>query len=187
MKREINLRTREFVVAREFYLPRVIITLVLLGALALLIVASIFIIMHIQNQESQITFLGARKQELTVKVDPVRELKDEIAVLEVRANLKISLSENLYLWADHYRQFHRLASQRDIFLTYRNANQAGELIIRGRSGRMAPVASYLQDLDGIEEISKIFYTYIIYDDNKDLFEFQFEAQVEAPGGAQQDG
>lgn len=183
MKTEINLRTREFTIAREFYLPRFLATLAVIGLLALVLGGTVFIFLYQMRLGVEYETLLQEKEALQVTVAPLEEIEARIRGLERREILMGSLESSLPPWSDSCRKIYRIAQENGPRVLVLNTGDEGMVNIEGESPSMRQAALFAQALEKDSEGSVAVNKYMIYSSNDNLFSYQIELTM-ADGGEQ---
>lgn len=146
MKTEINLRTREFVIAREFYWPRLMITLALILLVVLILGGSIFVYLYQMRLEVESKTLAQDKVALQKEAAPLEELELKISDLEKREKLAHSLESELEGWSGDFEKIYRQAGKDELEISSLETTPEGRVIIRGESKRMQRIVRFEQNL-----------------------------------------
>ena len=172
MKREINLRTREFVIAREFYWPRLVITLALVLLVLLLLGGSVFVHLYKMRLVVDATTLSQDKRVLQKQVAPLVELEAKIDDLEKREQLAHSLEGEHRAWSGDFGAFYRLAEKEGLQLTAVAAAPGEIIILQGESKLMRPIINFEQSL-ARQQDGDASYRFIVFPSG-DRFSFEIE-------------
>ncbi|HHW74493.1 MAG TPA: hypothetical protein GX744_04475 [Firmicutes bacterium] len=146
MKTAINLRTREFVIAREFYWPRLLITIAIILLIALFLSGSVSIYLYQAHLVVELERLVQDKNVLQSQVAPLEELEARISDLEDRKSLISDLESKLNHWSGPFGKVYEVASEYDFKLTSLSTASKGKLIIRGEGPTMRRIADFKQAL-----------------------------------------
>lgn len=183
MKTEINLRTREFVKSKEFYWPRVIVTLLALLLPAMIISGVLFAYHYRSNLQNELAYLAFRQDELRNKAAPLERMEAEIAAVQARASLLEDLSKDLIPWSGYLRTIEQAAREGTSISRVALAGD-GTLVITGRGRTMEGAAIYVQDLNRLEFIGEAAFAYLNYE--QEGFAFTLGANI-ATGGEPDNG
>ncbi len=183
MKTEINLRTREFVKSREFYWPRVIITLLTIVVLTTVIVGAVFAYLYHYSLHNELAYLTGRQDELQTRVAPIEQMEAEISAVQSRAALFEDLSQTVTIWSDYLQVIERTTG------LWTSADQItvagdGTTVIKGRGRSMEGIAVYVQDLNRLDFVSRASFAYLNYEQGD--FSFTLGATI-ITGGGQDNG
>lgn len=174
MKTEINLRTREFVKSKEFYWPRVIVTLLALLLPAMIILSVLFAYLYRSNLQNELAYLAIRQDELRIRVAPLERMEAEIGAVQARATLLEDLSKELTPWSDYLRAIEQTAGERARLSQLAFAGD-GTVMIAGRGRSMEDVAVYVQDLNRLEFVGEAAFAYLNYE--QEGFAFTLGANI----------
>lgn len=184
MKTAINLRTREFVIAREFYWPRLLITLAIILVVTLFLGGSVFVYLYRIHLEVETKDLLQEKRDLAIAVAPLEELEMKISDLEKREKLIHSLEEELITWSGPLEMIYAQAQKNDLALTSIAAAPEGKVSIRGESPAMRKIALFIEDLEEKQAGATANYRHMNYAQNKS-FTFEVELQMDLAAGGEQ--
>ncbi len=158
MKTEINLRSKEFAIAKEFYWPRVLTTLTVIVLLATLAGGTLFLYLYEVNLESEISAMASKKDELEIKVKPVEQIEADIRSMKARSTLKIDLQKQVVPWSAYMAEIDAVAVAGGINIETLNCPTNGQVSIRGWSRSMRRVAAYTQELEELEFLQGVRFT-----------------------------
>lgn len=183
MKTAINLRTREFVIAREFYWPRLLITLAIILVVTLFLGGSVFVYLYRVHLEVETKDLLQDKAVLQKEVAPLKELEAKIGDLEKREKLGDALEEESITWSGLFETIYKLARANELQLTSITAAPEGNTNIRGESPSMRYIALFMQDLEEKQEGAAAVYRYMNYaKDGRFAFELELKMDDAGEGG-----
>lgn len=185
MKTEINLRTREFIITREFYWPRLLITLGVVALVAIFLGGSIFIYLYKMQLTLETKNLTQEKINLQARVAPLEELEIKINDLEKREKLADALMGETYPWSDHFRMIYHVAEANRLRATALMVVSDNMVLVRGESPSMRQIALLMQDL--VEEQGGGFaiHKYMNYPkNNRSIFEIELTLSDNSKGGDQ---
>lgn len=184
MKTEINLRTREFTIARELYWPRLLATLAVIVLVVILVGGSVIVYLYQMQLAVENKNLAQEQALLEKQAAPLDELEARIKDLEKRAALADEIEKKAQPWSDNFRLFLNLARDNDLQTSYLSASPEGMVVIRGVKGTMRQVAFFVQDLAREMEGAVAVHRYVGYrKDNK--FDFEVELTTTVAGGGEQ--
>jgi Tfp pilus assembly protein PilN len=178
MKREINLRTREFTVAREFYWPRVLITLGVVGMLAALVITFVLLYFHQVNLEAEVAALESHKIQLEQRVVPVRELEARIREITRTSEAYAALKEAAVPWSIYFNNMRGIAAEDNVTVNFLSTGEGGAVQIDGRASSMRWITAYVRLLNESEAYRDVTY-HVMYLD-KAAFDFTINAKI-VPG------
>lgn len=181
MKTEVNLRTRKFVIAREFYWPRLMITLALVLLVTLLLGGSVFVHLYQMRLEVESKTLAQDKAALQKEAAPLEKLELKISDLEKREKLAHSLEGELEGWSGDFGKIYRQAGKDELQLSSLETTPEGRVIIRGESKRMQRIVSFEQNL---ARMGTAFYRFISFP-VEEGFGFEIELNMSADDGGDQ--
>ena len=182
MKKEINLRTREFAITREFYWPRLLATLAVIALLALLIGGSVFVYIYQMQLDVEKKYLMQEKASLQTSVAPVVELESKIAGLEKREKLAGLLLTDRAPWSEHFNTIRRIAGECGVHAASLRSSGGDRVRISGSSDTMRQISLFLQALEADERNSAAVYKHMTYTQDS---QFNYEIElVLATGGEQ---
>ncbi|HPU00482.1 MAG: hypothetical protein GX866_02760 [Firmicutes bacterium] len=184
MKTEINLRTREFVIAREFYWPRLLATLAVIALVVFLVGGTLFLYLYQVQLSIENNNLAQERALLEQQVAPLAELEARLKALEERTAIAEELGKRAWLWSGDFRLILNLAHDRGLKLLHLSFFSDGKVRMRGESGSMRQVALFLQDLAREESYDSAVYRYMAYPRN-DRFDFEIEVTITFKGGGEQ--
>ncbi|NMA92212.1 MAG: PilN domain-containing protein [Firmicutes bacterium] len=142
MKREIDLRTREFVASRELYWPRLaVIAVVLLVAVA----GSVLLYLDLGRLQKELAYLSDRVEELRPMAVPVITMEEAIDRIGRRATLEKEFRGRITPWSSYLKEFKGAAGEA-VTITRVVASNGGKASISGRSEALHDVALYLESL-----------------------------------------
>ncbi|MFY9258282.1 MAG: hypothetical protein WAP05_06190 [Dethiobacteria bacterium] len=174
MKTEINLRTREFIIAREFYLPRFLATLAVIGLVVLVLGGTIFIYLYQVRLEVEHEALLQEKAALEATVAPLKEIEAKLKSLESRESLLKSLETGSPPWSVSFKKIYGIAQATGPRVAVLDTGDEELFTIEGESPSMRQVALFTQaletDLDGRLALHK----YIIYPSDSKQFVYEIE-------------
>ncbi len=180
MKTEINLRTREFTITREFYLPRLLTTLAVVLLLALLLGGSLFVYLYGMQLEVDHNYLLQEKTALLNSVAPIEEIELKTADLEKREKLAQVLSEEILPWSAHFKTIKRIAEENSLGITSLAAAGGGGVQITGVSPSMRNITLFLQALAANMDSSEAVCKYINYA-GEGTFKYEIELLLTTGG------
>lgn len=183
MKTEINLRTREFTIAREFYWPRLLATLALIGMLAIIVGGSVFVYLYQMQLAVENRNLDQEQLSLQQQVAPLEELEARIKDLEKRAAIVEEFEKKVQPWSGNFRMILNMAQGNGLQASYLSCSPEGLVRIRGESNSMRQVALFMQDLSGAVEDAIAVHRYMSYPQN-DKFGFEVEFMTTVAGGGE---
>lgn len=181
MKTEINLRTREFVIAREFYWPRVIRIIVCILALTALAAGCIYLYFVNHILEKNMAYLEVRAEELKQKVIPLEEMEIEIQALQERAAIQEQLIERITPFSCYLEEIESAAVSGGLNLDSITIDSSGKAVLNGHGTTMEEIARYVQGLNRKPFISAAWYTGMRLESNGG-YAFIVEASLIVGGG-----
>ncbi|HHX86758.1 MAG TPA: hypothetical protein GX693_01110 [Firmicutes bacterium] len=159
MKTEINLRTREFVVSREFYWPRLAVTVAGVVLLFAAAVGSVLIYIYVYNLKHELVYLAGREEELQIKAAPVIELEQAINRVKQDAVLEKELRQSITPWSAYLREIKEAAGE-GVRVTQVAASADGKMSITGQGATLRDIAVYIQSLKTLDYLSQVTIGYI---------------------------
>lgn len=180
MKTEINLRTREFVVSREFYWPRLAVTIAGVLLLFAAAVGSVLVYLHIYNLQHDLVYLAGRAEELKLKAAPVIELEQAINRVKQNAALEKELLKTVTPWSGYLREIKEAAGE-GVRVTQVAAPADGKVTITGQGATLKDIAVYIQSLKTLDFLSQVTIGYINLDQGE-RFGFALSAISSTGGG-----
>ena len=180
MKTEINLRTREFAITREFYLPRLLTTLAAVLILALFLGGSVFVYLYRMQLEVEHNYLTQEKASLQANVAPIEEMELKTADLKKREKLAAELSKELVPWSARFWAIKRTADENSLTVTSLAAPGGGRIQVVGSSPSMRHTSLFMQALAANEENSGASYSYINYA-GEGTYRYEIEVVLAAGG------
>jgi hypothetical protein len=183
MKTEINLRTREFTIAREFYWPRVLATLAVLGVFVLFLGGSVFIYLFKLQLGIENKNLYQEKIALELEIAPLNELEAKVINLEKRAILYGLLEKSVIPWSQNFNIIFHLADANGLRANVMFANAEGNVQIEGKSATMRQVSLFTQALAAEQNSSSALHKIIAYNDKENQFDYGVAVTI-VPGGDQ---
>lgn len=182
MKTEINLRTREFTITREFYWPRLLTTLAVIALLVLILGGSVFVYLYQMQLSVENNYLTQERASLQNKVAPIVEMEGKIAGLEKREKLAGLLLTDRSPWSEHFNMIRRIAGECGVRTTSLSSAGADRVRITGFSDSMRQISIFLQALAADEKSSSAAYKFMTLTRDSG-FNFEIEL-VLATGGDQ---
>ncbi len=179
IKREINLRTREFAVAREFYWPRVFVTLGVLALFALVAAGSFFVHLFQLNLKTELSFLESSKEQLEQRVAPIEQMELEIEQMKVRLNVDQSYLARLLPWSDYLSRVEGVAARGGITINSISCPDPEQISIRGTGRSMRGVVLFVENLEAQDFLAGTAYTVIALQHN--VFSFDVNARMTLEG------
>ncbi len=183
MKSEINLRTREFTISREFYLPRFLATLAVIGLLAIILGGTVFILVYQMKLGIDHEALLQEKAALQATVAPLEEIEAKIRDLERRESLMGSLESSLPPWSLSFKKIYSIAGENGPSAKILDTGTEGLLRIEGESPSLRQIALFAQALEKDTEGSVAVHKYMSYYSKNNIFTYQIELTM-ANGGEQ---
>ena len=183
MKTEINLRPREFTIAREFYWPRVLATLAVIGLVALFLGGSIFIYLYQMQLAGENKNLIQEKTSLQTRVAPLEELEAKIIDLEKREKLATTLENGVHPWSSHFRMIYQVAQKNGLRVSSLSTATEKKVIIKGESASMRQIAFFMQALVREQGGGLAVHRYMTYPQNNQ-FAYEIELTPTVGGGDQ---
>jgi Tfp pilus assembly protein PilN len=184
MKTEINLRTREFTIAREFYWPRLLVTLAAIGLVVIIVGGSVFVYLYQMQLSVENRNLAQEQASLQQQVAPLEELEARLKELEKRAAIVEGFEEEIQPWSANFQLILNLALDNGLEATHLSASPEGEVLIKGRNGSMRQVALFVQDLAREMEGNIAVHRSMGYRQNEG-FKFEVELTTNVAGGGEQ--
>lgn len=154
LKTEINLRTREFVISREFYWPRLAVTIAVILLLSATAVGVFLSYLYIYNLQNDLVYLSGRAEELKLKAAPVIELEQSIDQIKQKAALRQRLLETVTPWSDYLKRI-KAAAGKEITVAQVAASGEGKINITGQGATLRDIATYIQDLQDLDFLSQV--------------------------------
>lgn len=170
MKTEINLRSKEFATAREFYWPRVFITLTILIFIITVLAGTVFIHLYQYNLSSDVSMLTSDRDDLLVKIKPVEKLERKVQAIKTRASLKRKFEAEVIPWSGYMTEIDNRAHAGEIIIEYLDCPPGGAITIRGWSRTMERVAAYTRELEEVDFLSGVRFNSMSAADNRVNFE-----------------
>lgn len=183
MKKDINLRTREFEITRGFYLPRFLSILAVVLLLALLVGGTLFVYLYQVKLNANHDALLSEKGELKIAVAPLDELEAQIGALVRIENLLKALQSDYPPWSASYRQIFSIAEATGPQVKALSAGSSGVITVDGDSPTMKQVALFTQALEGMPGGKTALHRSITYPSGSDLFHYEIELSL-LDGGEQ---
>ncbi len=147
MKTEINLRTREFAVNREFYWPRLLRALAVILLVVLFIGGSLFVYLYQMQLTVANNYLTQEKTSLQAKVAPVEEMEAMIRDLENRERLSGNLLKGVFSRAAYFGKINDIAKGSGLRTTSLESSNSELIRVSGNSETMRQVALFMQALE----------------------------------------
>ncbi len=160
MKKEINLRTREFTITREFYWPRLLTTLAVIALLVLIVGGSIFAYLYQMRLSVENNYLTQEKTSLQNRVAPIIEMENKIAGLEKREKLAGLLLTDRAPWSEHFNTIRRIAGECGVRTTSLSNADMNRIRITGFSDSMRQISIFMQALADDEKSSSAAYKFM---------------------------
>lgn len=182
MKTEINLRTREFAVTREFYWPRLLRTLAVILLVVLFLGGSLFVYLYQMQLAVANNYLAQEKASLQARVAPVEEMEAKIRDLEQRESLSGNLLKDVISRSAYFRRINRIARDSNLRTSALEASGGGLIRVSGNSETMRQVALFMQALEAEENISSAVYKNMTFVED-DRIDYVLELLL--PGGGEQ--
>jgi len=179
VKREINLRPKEFVISREFYLPRL---LLILGSLFLFLAVfggAGFLYLYQLDMKSELSSLEGRERELEERLAPMKEMEQEIEMIQNRENFRDEFFEERVAWSSHLQEVYQVAGENNSSISRFNAPHPDEIVITGESESMQDVVELSYELDKLDFLTRVFYESFVSSDAG--YDFTIEATLDAKG------
>ena len=180
MKQEINLRTREFTITREFYWPRLLITLAVIAAVVLLVGGSILVYIYRMQLETQNNYLTQESASLQARVIPLEEMEAKTRDLEKREKLAAELAGGQIPYSDYFKMIRRIARECAVETTSLGASGRERIRISGSGGSMSDILLFMQALEAANEGSEALYQQISYGGDE-KYRYDIELILEAGG------
>lgn len=183
VKTEINLRTREFTITREFYWPRLLITLTVIAVAVLLLGGSLFVYLYQMQLEVENNYLSQEKSSLQARVEPVLEMEAKTRDLEEREKLAGALLKDIFPCSAHFRKINGIVQGYDLKATSLIASGKDRVRISGFSESMQQISLFMQALEEDEATGTAVYKYMTFAREHNIFRYEIEL-VLASGGEQ---
>lgn len=183
MKNEINLRTREFTMARGFYLPRFLTIMAVILLLILVAGGGLFIHLSRVNLEADHQALIQEKEALQVAVAPLDALENQIRGLLNREGLLDRLLSDGPPWSALYRDILSTAVATGPQVKVLATGSGGLIGIEGDSPTMKQVALFTQALEAVPGATAARHQAITY--SADLKKFGYEIDLFTANGGEQ--
>lgn len=175
MKTDINLRTREFEIARGFYLPRFLTIIAVILLLALLAGGTLAAHLYQMKLDTGHEALLQQKEELQVAVAPLDELEAQIRGLERLEGLIRALESDYPPWAASFRKIFSIARDTGPQVKGLAAGDDGIIAVEGNSSTMKDVARLTQALEGVPGGKMALHRSITYPSGDNpLFHYEIE-------------
>ncbi len=177
MKRQIDLRPREFVVAREFYFPRVL----LIVAVILLVtaVAGGFGYLYVEKVETEreLSRLTAEREEMQEQLEPLEEMERTLEEIEQRESLREEFEERRIAWSRYLTRILDVSGGETQVNQVSASREGGGVSLSGRSDSMEEVALFVQDLEDMEFLEGASYESIVKEGEEE-YSFSIVAVLE---------
>ncbi len=147
MKTEINLRTREFVIAREFYWPRVAHLVSIILILAGLAAGMVYAQHLLETLAQNVAYLRVRTEELKQRVIPLQEMETEIEGMQARAAIRDQLLERITPFSRYLEEVEGTAVAAGMHLKSIEAKNTEKAVFHGYGRTMQEIALYIQALN----------------------------------------
>ncbi len=181
MKNEINLRTREFTITREFYLPRLLVAIAVVFLVTLVLGGSIFIYLYQMQLAVEINNLAQERASLQALVNPLEELERKISDIEKRESLDEYFQSNAPPWSGCFKMIYRIAGENGVQITHLSTGSEGKVIIRGESVHIHYIPLFMQALVANQGGGVAIHKHMRYPQN-DQFGCEIELTVPSGGG-----
>jgi Tfp pilus assembly protein PilN len=152
VKKEIDLRPREFIQALGKHKRRLALGILAVSATGAVLLCLILAEQSTSRLSEEIALLRQTNQDLAARAAPLAQLEAEIRMLEEKEALKDSLQEQLQPWSAYLRQI-EAALPEHLRLKALAADSRGQLTLDGYGPAMPQVASYSQALQTLEFIN----------------------------------
>ena len=177
-KQEINLRPHEFVVARTFYWPRFLLTL-LLALLGLgLVLGTLGAYYHQLALEMERDDLQSRNLAMREELQPLEDMERDINRLQDREEHIKELEELRLPWYHYLDEIYDTAGE-GITIHSINAEVEGGMSISGTGDSMSETVLAMKKLEELDFLSDLSYSSLNRDDEA-RYSFSFSGSLSVP-------
>lgn len=162
MKKAINLRTKDFILPREFYLSRMLTTLTVVSFITFLILGISFLSLYNVSLGQVVRRLEAQEKSKTAQLAPINRMEAEMKVITEKDNMIATLSTGLLEWSDYLKIIDETAKASNVRLTFLNIRNDNMVVIDGEAPLMSDVEHYVQALNELEFLLNVHFKSMHY-------------------------
>lgn len=147
MKGEIDLRTPEFIASARFRRCRLYLYILIAAAAAAALLGYCLLQRNAGAMRQENARLRTANHALAAEAAPLREMQNEIALLQARKALTLGLQAEKGSWSDYLRLIEAKAPA-GLHVETMVLERKGSLVIQGRGSSMQQVTGYTEALKG---------------------------------------
>ncbi|MGI6097037.1 MAG: PilN domain-containing protein [Dethiobacteria bacterium] len=153
LKTEINLRPPEFQKQNEFYLPRVIKTVLVLIGIAALGCGIFYLEIYRAGAAAELSLLQLEVESLERRIETIRDLERELSEIKAVKELEEKLFAERHYWSNYLQEIDHVALGM-VSLLRVEAPDSSTIFIFGEGEGMEAIASFAERISGLKFINK---------------------------------
>ncbi len=161
MKKEINLRTKDYKLPQQIYFSRLVTGVIITMILLMLIVAVIFLNFYRNRLEYRAELLRETHRDLTVSFSPAEEMEREIELIKERIEFENSLRNREVCWTDYINDI-KITADEMVDINLISGTTEGSIMIDGKAPNLEKIVVYTQLLEKLEYLDEVLFEYMVY-------------------------